>query len=263
MDADDRGEGRPRRRWGLHLSWPALLLLGWLLYEFTAQPGLAAAVACAKFGWADVRAACWLRRVDPDRQRGRTCFWCYLTFGLWKVAVMATVTMIALSFLGVILDRVPRQPAGNNAFAPVLGGVVAAAGVGFGLSFLTTYVALGSALRNGVRIWLGHAPDRARRERFWPPRHGRVNAAPFVAFTTMILTLWMLMLLVVGLVIVGRPNVLWGMLILVGMLVTIGILVLGLIRLSGRLFARTPAECWVALDGEEVYQADEPNERLA
>jgi hypothetical protein len=241
------------RSWSPHLSWPMLVFAGWLVYEFTAQPALAAAVACAKFGWADLRTACWLRRVDPDRLRGQTCFWCYLTYGLWKVAVMATATMVSLSFLGVILERLPRA-AGANGWSPVLGGVLAAAGVGFGLSFLTTYIALWSAMRNGVRIWLGHAPNRARLERFWPPCHGRINAGPFVAFTTLILTIWIIPLLLIGLVLLVRPNGFWPLLIVMGMLVTIGGLVIGFIRVSDRLFARSPRDCWGSLADEEVFQ---------
>jgi hypothetical protein len=76
-----------------------------LLYECTAQPGLAAAVACAKFGWADLRSVLWLRRVDPDRRRGATCFWGYLTFGLWKVAVASTLAMILLGTLAQVANR--------------------------------------------------------------------------------------------------------------------------------------------------------------
>ena len=56
-------EARPRP-WRLRLSWPVVLLLAWLVYEFTALPGLAAAVTCWKFGWADFLAARWLRRAE-------------------------------------------------------------------------------------------------------------------------------------------------------------------------------------------------------
>src|SRR5215475_3477379 len=92
----ERAAEPPPRGWRLSVSWYALLLLGWLLYEATSQPELAAAVTCAKFGWSDWRAAWWLRRVDPDWRRGRTCFWFYLAYGLWKVAVMASVVMFVL-----------------------------------------------------------------------------------------------------------------------------------------------------------------------
>src|SRR5690348_12629896 len=133
-------EREERRGWfgRWHLSWPMLFLAGWLLYEFTAQPGLAALVACAKLGWGDVRTAVWLRRVDPDRTRGQTCFWAYLTYGLWKIAVMATLTMIALGVFGLLFDRAPRPPQANNGLSPVFGGALAAMAMGFGLSFPTT-----------------------------------------------------------------------------------------------------------------------------
>src|SRR5437763_14614346 len=92
----ERAEEQAPRSWGVHVSWSAFFLLGWLLYECTSQPGLAAAVTCAKFGWSDWRAGWWLRRVDPDERRGRTCFWFYLAYGLWKVAVMASLVLFVL-----------------------------------------------------------------------------------------------------------------------------------------------------------------------
>src|SRR4051812_15316482 len=111
----ERAEEQAPRSWGVHVSWSALFLLGWLLYEATSQPGLAAAVTCAKFGWSDWRAAWWLRRVDPDWRRGRTCFWFYLAFGLWKVAVMALLFMFLLVQLAAALAR------GNPGWAPQAG----------------------------------------------------------------------------------------------------------------------------------------------
>ncbi|HEY7428066.1 MAG TPA: hypothetical protein VH682_27780 [Gemmataceae bacterium] len=263
---DYREEDRTEHRgWfdRLHLGWPALFLAGWLLYEFTAQPGLAALVACAKFGWTDVRTAFWLRRVDPDRPRGRTCFWSYIAYGLWKVAVMATLTMIVLGFLSVLVDRGRGQPPANNGFSPVLNGVLTAAVLGFGLSLPAHYIALWSALRNNVRIWQGHAPNRARKERFWPPRHGQINAAPFVFFTLSFVTLWVIVLLLVGLVLIARANIAWEAILLCAVLVSIGMLVMGFLSLFTRppreygapwLFARSPRECWDAKEEEEVYE---------
>jgi hypothetical protein len=255
MERQGQGEVGRRRLW---LGWPAVLLAGWLLYELTASPGLAAAVACAKFGWADWQAARWLRRVDPDRRRGATCFWCYLTFGLWKVALSATVTMILLGFVGSLLDAGARPAAGNNnGPSPVLGGALAAASAGFGLSFVTTYVALWSALRNGVRVWLGVAPHRARAERVWPPFRGQTNFAPYVAFTTLVLTVWVVVLAVVGILLAWRPAGPVGAgLLLVLMVGLISSLLMTFPVLGQRLFARTPRECWPVVPGEAAYQQE-------
>jgi hypothetical protein len=232
-----------------------LLLAGWLLYELTADPGLASAVACAKFGWSDLRTACWLRRVDPDRRRGTTCFWCYLTFGLWKVAVMATLAMILLGLAESVFGGGRRAGAGNPA---LLLGTLSAAGVGFVLSFLTTYVALWSALRNGVRIWLGAAPHRARTGRYWPPHHGKVNFAPYVAFTTFIFTVWAIVGAVVVAALAWQPR---GPILPVIMatvfLTLVGSTITAYPFLVARLCARSPLECWPVEPGEAAYQAAE------
>ena len=45
----DEASGRPRHAL---MTWPALVAIGWLIYEATAQPNLGAAIVCAKFGWA-------------------------------------------------------------------------------------------------------------------------------------------------------------------------------------------------------------------
>jgi hypothetical protein len=247
-DPDRAGGWKPR------LTWPALLLAGWLLYEATAQPGLAAAVTCAKFGWADFQAARWLLRVDPDRRRGRACFWFYLAFGLWKVAVLATAVTIAILFLGSLVHP-GRRRLGGAALSPVLGGALVAAGVGFGLSFLTTYVALWAALRSRVKVWLGFAPHRARTERFWPPCHGLTNAAPFVTVTTLILTLWAflltLLLLVAG---GGQFQAVFLGLLLAGVFLAFPAIALVFRLFDRRVFARTPHECWVTADGEAAYE---------
>jgi hypothetical protein len=252
---DPTPAGRDERGPRLSLGWPVLLLAGWLLYEGTAEPGLGAMVACAKFGWADLQAAYWLGRVDPDRRRGATCFWWYLAFGLWKIAVMATLTMILLGLLGALLNG-PPPAAGNNNPSPVFAGAMAAAAVGFVFSSLVTFVAVGYALRNGVRVWLGVAPYRARRQRFWPPHHGKVNFAPYVAFTTLILSIWAVVLAVIVLACAWQPRDAFTIVcLLLGTIALIAFLVMAFPLLARRLFARTPLECWEVEPGEAVYQA--------
>src|SRR6266571_5337383 len=144
-------EEQASRSWRGHVRWSALFLLGWLLYEATSQPGLAAAVTCAKFGWSDWRVAWWLRRVDPDWRRGQTCFWFYLAYGLWKVAVMSLVVIFLLALAGSMLRRPPAWAQGGG-MPPAAVGVLVAAGLGLGLSFFVTYVSVWSALRNGVKV---------------------------------------------------------------------------------------------------------------
>jgi hypothetical protein len=235
-----------------------VLLAGWLLYELTAEPALAVALACGKFGWSDARSAFWLRRVDPDRRRGAACFWWYLTFGLWKVALTATLTMILLGYVSLALGGGAAPPPPRQAPSPVLGGALLAAAVGFGLSFLSSYVALWAALRHGVRIWLGVAPHRARHGRFWPPCHGQVNFAPYVTFTTMVLTIVASLATVVTAVTVldWRPQGPLGafavMTLVLGL--TCGVLT-AYPALAGRVMARSPQECWPPDPDESAVQA--------
>jgi hypothetical protein len=248
---------------GLQLSWPMLLLAGWLLYEFTAEPGLAALVACAKFGWADVRTAFWLRRVDPNRRRGQTCFWAYLTYGLWKVALLATVIMIVLGFIGSALDLARRRPGPNHDLAQAIGGVLVAAAVGFGLSFPTTFIALWSARRNRVRIWLGEAPSRARKERFWPPSHGALNAASFVYATCLVLTFWLLipaaMFLMAAIQPIGLDMIVCGLMMMAALVLAI----LALFRSAMRSIADSPQECWGTEEAEAAYQDESVEEGVS
>ncbi len=237
----------PTRPWHIHISWYAVILAGVLLYEMTAQPGLAAAVTCSKFGWRDWRVALWLRRVDPDWKRGRTCFWFYLSFGLWKVALLATLMMMLL-----LLAMSPgcRVLPGGNKLSPAIVGVLTAAGLGFGCSFLLTYLGMALALRHRVKVWLGLAPVLARQQRYWPPEGGQHNAAPFVIITTLILTLW---LALVGMALLAaqfgraRGGVV-GLIALTFLALASPATLIVLKYLEGRIFARSPAECWPADD---------------
>ena len=252
--ADKDDPEPPGSGWRPRLTWPVLLLIGWVLYEATAQPGLAAAITCAKFGWADFQAARWLRRVDPDRGRGRACFWFDLAFGLWKVAVLATAMMIALLFIGSLVNA-GRRRFGGDVLTPVLSGVLIAAGVGFGLSFLTTYIALWSAMRQRVKVWLGFAPYRARSERFWPPCHGQTNVAPFVTMTTLILTLWAFLLTLLVLVTLGgRFHLVFLVMLLTGVFLAFPAFLLVFRLLDHSVFAQSPHECWCTAEGEAAYE---------
>jgi hypothetical protein len=244
------------------MSWYVLAAFGLLLYELTAQPGLGAAVACAKAGWEDWRSAFWLRRVDPDWRRGRTCFWFYLAYGLWKVALLATLMMIVLM---TIAGLAGRPAAAGGGLSPAVKGVLVAAGLGFGLSFFLTYLALGLALRHRVRVWLGAAPHRARRQKYWPPEAGSQNLAPFVIITTVILTLWViLVLLALGGAVVagGRGSALLGLAILGFLGVASPATMFVLKYLDDRVFARAPGDCWPPDEFGSVVQADERSAAL-
>ena len=93
-------QGRGRR-----LLFAALLAAGFLVWEATAMPAVAALVVCFKFGFGDWSLGVWLARHDPDRKRGLVCLLFHLAFGMWKVAVSATLLVFLSLFAGVIMAR--------------------------------------------------------------------------------------------------------------------------------------------------------------
>jgi len=248
------------RRWKAHLSWTTLILLGWLLYELTSQAALGAGVACLKFGWSEIRAAFWLRRVDPDRRRGVACFWWYITFALWKVAFMSVLAAFLIGVIGSALDGPQKAVARPKPVSPVLVGIGMAVGFGFGSSLLASYVALWTALRNGVRIWIGPAAHRARTGKYWPPSDGQVNFAPYVTFTALIASIGLACFLFAITLFrfnwgAGRPVL--GFLFVSLILFTFGGLIMAFTIVTRRLVAMTPQECWPIEPGEVAREAPE------
>jgi len=81
------------------MTWGTLCVLAWFVYEVTAEPLLGPALGGVKIAWDDCRLAWWLRRRDPDAQRGRIAFWLYTSWGLLKLFVFALVIMMLVSLL--------------------------------------------------------------------------------------------------------------------------------------------------------------------
>jgi hypothetical protein len=152
----------------LHLIWPMLFLIGWVLYELTTQPMVGAVAVCLKFGWEDFCAAIWLRRVDPRRLRGRACFWLYLASGLAKTAVVAGVMSFAFVAISPNLGNVQlwqrwaavMEMAGWTCLVMLTGLVCSMLALGYS-SIL--------ARLGGFRLWLSRDMHRARRRNHWPP----------------------------------------------------------------------------------------------
>src|SRR5947209_1697135 len=97
-----------------------MLAAGILVFELTKSPGLGAAIACTKFGWEDFLTARWLRRTDPDRRRGRTCFWLYVASGLWKCALTGIAVMFAVTFLAAAMQAPQPRPRGPGWVPPAV-----------------------------------------------------------------------------------------------------------------------------------------------
>ena len=242
-------QGRGRR-----LLFAALLAAGFLVWEATAMPAVAALVVCFKFGFGDWSLGVWLARHDPDRKRGLVCLLFHLAFGMWKVAVSATLLVFLSLFAGVIMARAGQQPM-LPGLGPILSGAVGAALAGYGLTLLTTYVAIVFGVWMRVRMWLGESQWLARSGRYWPPRQSGRNMAPLLSMTTLVLSLWLGVVLGVGILVSLNP--LAGMplaLCLVLCIVLLAVFVAVFQAISRRAFARCVADCWPHRDGEVVHQ---------
>ena len=93
---------------------------------------------------------------------------------IWSVvvgsfeAVSATLLVFLSLFAGVIMARAGQQPM-LPGLGPILRGAVGAALAGYGLTLLTTYVAIVFGVWMRVRMWLGESQWLARSGRYWPP----------------------------------------------------------------------------------------------
>jgi hypothetical protein len=257
---DPNREPRPARSWAHVLSWPMLLALAWLLYELTAQPALAVAAVCVKFGWEDFCTAFWLWWKDPNRGRANACFWLYFAAGLWLAAIAATAMLFGFAFLtGVRQQAGPAPgvvPVGNGPPPHVIAALLTAL-IGFGFSTLLTCLALVLAWCFRVKLWLDGAVHRARRAGRWPPTNappGRANKFGCLLGTALVLTALPAIFLAVGVILAlnppqpgaaggGMPG--WMPVLILALLIGIPALALGLRDfLSRRVMAKSAAECW-------------------
>jgi hypothetical protein len=233
-------------QWRAPITWSALLVLGWLVYELTAMPALGAFVVCFKFGWNDFRTARWLRHIDPFRSRGRTCFWLYTAAGLWKIALTGTLVMFGVLVWLVIQNPGPKngQAIGAVALQVFLGAWVATL-LGFALSTLTTCMAVGRAWRHGVPLWLQTSTHQARKENVWPSlqlhsSRQRNKAGRLIKWALMVLVL--AASVAIPLAVQRRLRFLPFVLVFLALL-PLAVRLFRAIRLKG-LLAASPAACW-------------------
>jgi hypothetical protein len=243
-------------RWRLPFTWLGLVALAWLLYELTREPALGAVAVCLKFGWEDFLTARWLWRNDPELWRRRATFWLYLSWGLWKTAVVAFLMSIGFAFVATRLG-VPAAPAMPPALVGFLGTIITTL-ASFGLSTLTTLLAVLCAWRGGAWLWLDSAVHRARRLDVWPPSplcEGRTNRLSQLIMSALGLSMFVVLILLLA------TGPIWGVSFILCFALSITAPVTLLLfrdLVLDNVSADSPEECWPDEweEHEEPWQED-------
>lgn len=239
----DEWEAARSRRPGGRVVWLVLVVVGVLVYELTAQPALAAVVACAKFGWEDLRTGWWLRRHALQPQ-GRVCSWFFFSAAFWRIAVTAVLGVFAIATLGAALEGARQARPLPNEVAGLLGVIGLESLAAFALSGFVTCIAVVTAARRGVRVWIDKGIHQARRDRTWPPVRWQGNRVPTLLFAaSFVLPLPPILATVVAAATVA-PFV-GGVLAVVAMLFVwpVSLLCLRDMMLR-RVVAHNPEQCW-------------------
>jgi len=250
--------------WLMHLPWWLIAALAFAVAELTAHPSIGVIVLCLKFGWNDFLTALWLRRRDPNQRRGTTCFWFYLSSGLWRVCIWSFLLLFGTVTFAVMTElRQQRPPPGQNAEVEAVTCLIVWL-LSSTIATLVSVLAVRIALRWQIKVWVSGSVSESRRRRVWPPQPNaaRRNLLRWWLVTTgmaLFVTLFLVGLFAMWLAtkLVAGPSVPAGggggavaMGLLLGIcapiLAAVSILVIGS-RIFARIGAVTPADCWPEL----------------
>jgi hypothetical protein len=234
--------------------WFTLLAAGWLIFELTAEPVLVVLAACGKVGWKDLWAASWLRKRDPDWQRGKTIRWFYVAHGSWKITMTAFCTFLIL--LPLIGARQPNQNIDDIALS--LTASIGLCLLFFTVSAGTTALATLLAWSQGIRVWVDTTVNDSRRRDVWPPKPYGPNrlsrllttAASFFIILTLFAALFGMSALLKNMKNVnqGMVGLITSMTIIVSAAVVLGIRE----RVLKQIGAKHPRQCWELVELEVV-----------
>jgi hypothetical protein len=140
-----------KRAWNSAFLWSIAALAGWLAFDLTAEPAVAAAVLCCRFGWNDLPTAVRLRLCDPDRARGRAFSWFYLASATMKVFLSACALTALIAEVVVFIERHRPQPNPNALMPDAIWGPLLLMAVAMPLAALLALVGILSAHIHGVQ----------------------------------------------------------------------------------------------------------------
>ncbi len=245
-----------------HLPWLLIATAAFAVAELTAHPSIGVIVLCLKFGWNDFLSALWLRRRDPDRLRGSTCSWFYLSSGLWRICLWSFLLLfLTIGFMVFAeIQQGGQVPANQRADreAETATCLIVWLLSSSSATFLTI-LSITLAWRRKIKVWVTGSLTNSRRTGFWPPqpKHERRNLLRYWLVATGIPLI--LFCVGIGLVVVlsiagqaqgnnGPAAVFMGVLLGLGVpLVGAGIVLVVGTRVFARVGASAPVECWPEL----------------
>ena len=225
------------------IGWLVMIGLALVVFELTADSSLAVVLGCMKFGTPDLRVARWLRRADPDHVRGCTCSWFYVVLAILRIGFMAFLIMFVLFSVhraGAPRGQIERQI--TSALLVLLACFTGAA--------LTSWMAVGSALLGGVRVWMDGTAKSAVRSGVWPPlireHWGRAVLGPglvalYAVFTGCLVLLSLALAAIAAVARGGAAGVFVG-LVLATLCASMGFMLAP--RVLERVEASTPWDCY-------------------
>jgi hypothetical protein len=229
------------------LSFIVTLIVATLLFLATNGSAILVVLPCIHAGWSTFCAGLWLLRWDPNRVRARVCFIFYIAAACWKAALAALLTVLVFGLAeNNLLGRKPNDDEIASVLIMLFGGAT--------LNTIIGITATIAALRHRVRVWVH--PQLGRSMEYQYRLFGvvklfyrRFNHAIFVVGTALVLPPVIIGCFLLAVMTVGNnanqvPDA-------TEIIVTLGVLFGGPLamipcyaRLSSRIIARSPQECW-------------------
>ena len=219
-----------------HIQWPvgwgAMLVAGWLVFEFTAQPCFGVAVTCTKLMWDDLKTGLWWLKRDPWRQRGV----CGMTLLVIRATAKYAFTLMALGFLMLSLAQ-RGNPIEETTFTFTVftGGFALTFWMVAGL-FITFLCVMG-----GVRLWIDNSYHESRRRDQFPPECHGWNQTGWLLLGTRLTELVVGGCFAWAMTEKANPSIPVGIAIIAGGVILV---LIGQYFVSRRIIAGTPEQCW-------------------
>jgi hypothetical protein len=210
-----------------------ILIGGAAVYLATNSAVAGAVLPSAYGGWRSVTTGLWIYKTDPHRSRAKICSAFFLATALWQAAAAACGSVVVFIVLASLTGKNPDMDSFAATMVTLTTGVV--------LSTLVGLLASVAASVQGIRVWIHPMLRQIVRDDLqgvteWPPQ-ARFNYAIFVLATSVAFPV----LAVCCLMLVDPVSEALALVLFLG---GVCLAVVAYIRLSSRIIATHPIECW-------------------